>query len=44
MLDAVWLALGGMAIVFAVLSLLLLTMVIVKRAFPARNEEKKGGA
>lgn len=44
MLNAVWLALGGMAIVFAALVILLLVMVIIKRVFPVKSADKEGKA
>jgi len=44
MSDALWVALGGMAIVFCVLALLLLAMVLIKRAFPAKEDKGQEGA
>lgn len=43
MLNALWMVLGGMAIVFAVLGLLLLMMVIIKKVFRPESENTKGG-
>jgi Na+-transporting methylmalonyl-CoA/oxaloacetate decarboxylase gamma subunit len=43
MLDALWIILLGMAIIFAVLGILLLVMVLLSRLVrPKRKEEQKG--
>jgi Na+-transporting methylmalonyl-CoA/oxaloacetate decarboxylase gamma subunit len=43
MLDALWIVLLGMAIIFAVLGILLLVMVLLSRLVrPKRKEEQKG--
>ena len=44
MLDAVWLALGGIAIVFVVLAILLFAMIVIKRVFPPKSDSGKEGA
>jgi Na+-transporting methylmalonyl-CoA/oxaloacetate decarboxylase gamma subunit len=43
MLNALWIVLLGMAIIFAVLGILLLVMVLLSRLVrPKRKEEQKG--
>jgi Na+-transporting methylmalonyl-CoA/oxaloacetate decarboxylase gamma subunit len=43
MLDALWIVLLGMAIIFAVLGILLLVMVLLSRLVrPREKEEQKG--
>lgn len=41
MLNAMWLVLGGTAIVFAALGILLGVMVVIKRVFPPQEGEGK---
>ena len=43
MLNALWIVLLGMAIIFAVLGILLLVMVLLSKLFkPREKQEKKG--
>ena len=43
MLNAVWIVLLGMAIIFAVLGILLLVMILLGKLFkPREKQEKKG--
>ena len=40
MVNALWIALGGMAIVFAVLGVVLLVMMVIRRIFRPKEEKK----
>jgi len=43
MLNALWIVLLGMAIIFAVLGILLLVMILLSKLFkPREKQEKKG--
>jgi len=45
MLNALWMVLGGMAIVFAVLAVVLLVMAMLRKVFrPKDGSDAEGGA
>jgi Na+-transporting methylmalonyl-CoA/oxaloacetate decarboxylase gamma subunit len=42
MLNALWIVLLGMAIIFAVLGILLLVMILLGKLFKPREKQEKG--